>query len=145
MRVCGLAGLLRFPNPPTATQSEALAQATWLRPLFADGLGLGTMAQPEPFQRSTRVRAPSVLPGGVSLPPAPTATQSEAAGQAIPSSPSAGGPGGRGLFTIDQAEPSQCSTRVNASAPPKERAFRWGDLIASTATHSDADRQDTEE
>jgi hypothetical protein len=112
MRVCGLAGLLRFPNPPTATQSEALAQATWLRSLFADGLGLGTMAQPEPFQRSARVRAPSVLPGGVSLPPAPTAMQCEAAGQAIPSSPSAGGPGGLGLFTIDQAEPSHRSMKV---------------------------------
>src|SRR5258707_380167 len=148
MRVCGLAGLLRSPNPPTATQSEALAQATWLRPLFADGLGLGTMAQPEPFQRSTRVRAPSVLPGGVRLPPAPTATQSEAAGQAIPSSPSAagphglrlfplshaamyepagqavpsspsvGGPGGLGLFTIDQADPFQCSTRVRTGGGP---------------------------
>jgi len=111
-RVLGLSGLPRFPKPPTAVQSEELMQATWLRSLFAEGLGLLTMDQAEPFQRSTRVLAPSGLPGGVSLPPTPTAVQSEALVQATLASPSAGGPGGLGLLTIAQLEPFQCSVKV---------------------------------
>jgi len=118
IRVLGLCGLSRSPKLPTAVQSAALVQATRLRSLFAEGLGLLTIDQAEPFQCSTRVLAPSALPGGVSLPPAPTAVQYAALVQATPASPSVGGPGGLGLLTIAQLEPFQCSVKVYSRGPP---------------------------
>ena len=118
IRVRGLDGLPRFPKPPTAMQSAALVQAILLRLLLADGLGLGTMDQAVPSQCSIRVLAPSALPGGLCLPPAPTAVQSEGLVQLTPASPFAGGPGGLGLGTMAHRVPFQCSVRVCSRGPP---------------------------
>jgi hypothetical protein len=107
-------------------QSAVAGQATWLRPLFAEGPGLFTTDQAEPFQCSVRVRPPSAAPAGTRRAADPTAVQSEAVMQATPVRRSAGGPARSGLALIDQAEPFQCSIRERSGDPPQELPFRCG-------------------
>src|SRR6266496_524429 len=94
---------------PTAQQFEELGQEIDDRKLYVapTGLGLLTMTHCDPFQRSTSVLrcSPSESPL------APTAMQLEVPLHATPPS-WLDGTGRFGLFTMDQAEPFQCSTRV---------------------------------
>ena len=79
----------------------------------AVGLGLGTIAQRTPFQRST-----NVLATDKSLSPAyPTAVQLVAVGQDTPASVLTGRAVESGLRTIAQLTPFQRSTNVLKTVP----------------------------
>ena len=100
------------PVTPVAQQFEALTQVT---PVSAwDGVagsGLGTVDQDDPSQWSARV--PDGLPAASMV--EPTAQQSEEPAHVTALRYCASASSVAGVGTMDQAEPSQCSTRAALS------------------------------
>ncbi len=105
----------RFIEPPlwpTAMQPHARLHATPVSRFdAAGGLGLFTIDQADPFQCSTRVRTGGgpVVGCGTMRVELPTAVQSETPEQETPDRPAVRCADGGGPFTIDQADPFQCS------------------------------------
>ena len=100
---------------PTAEQSVAVAHDTPTSTPSVDpvGLGLGTMDQLDPFQRSMSV-AENVLP---------TAKQLFADVHETPARPAPTSPAGCGLGTIDHVEPFHRSMNESVNVPPTAKQF----------------------
>src|SRR6516225_11267062 len=108
---------LAFPNePPTAVQAEGEVQATPSRrtPGTPAGLGVCWMLQRVPFQRSASVARP--WPELSTL--APTAVQSDGAGQATPVRAPPPGAGGFGVGWMRHVVPFHRSASVGPTVSP---------------------------